>query len=369
MRVAVIGLGEAGFGLHLRALQDLDGASLVGAVDPDAGRRARAAARYSIPVFDDFEIMIATASPEVVIVATPPDTHADYTIRSLAAGAHVVCEKPFVSSVADADRVIAAAVAAGRQVAVNHEFKEMPIFRALLQQVSDGGTGDLRFVQAWQLTQMPPGAESGWRGRMAQRTLFEAGVHLVDLLLAMFDESPVSVQASTSSGGSDSQSDAVVLATLEFSRGRLAHILQNRICRGETQYFEVRAETSQASFRASFGGRARLSTGLFRSRTPHVRWEYGSSGLAWREDGASRRPFARNPADPNVVGTREVLRNAFAAFATNTAPRCDAQWGRRVIETVAACYLAAATGMRVSLDGPDRPRVHALRMGADAVPS
>jgi predicted dehydrogenase len=187
------------------------------------------------------------------------------------------------------------------------------------------------------------------------------------LLLEMFGEMPVSVQASTSSaGGGDVQADAVVLATLEFSRGRLAHVLQNRICRGETQYFEVRADTERASFRASFGGRARLSTGLFRSRTPHVRWEYGASGVAWREDGSQRRPFARNPADPNVFGTREVLQNALTAFAANTAPRCDAQSARRVMATVAACYLSAETGTRVRLEGPDLQQVEAVRMGEAA---
>jgi len=367
-RVALIGLGEAGFGLHLPALAGLAGASIVGAVDTDAGRRARAAARYGIPVYDDFDAMLAAGSADVVIVATPPDSHAEYVVRSLSAGAHVICEKPFVSSVAEADRVIAAAAAAGRQIAVNHEFPEMPIFRTLIEHVQHPASGDLRFAQVWQLIHLPPGVESGWRGQTAHRTLFEAGVHLVDLLMVMFREKPMSVQASTSGAAGAVQADAVVLATLEFSRGRLAHLLQNRICSGERQYFEVRADTEHASFRASFGGRARLSTGLFRSRTPHVRWEYGSSGIAWREDGVRRRQLARNPANPNVVGTREVLRDALAAFARNVAPRCGAHRARDVIETVAACYLSAMTGQRVKLDGSELSRVRNLHMGAAASP-
>jgi predicted dehydrogenase len=63
---------------------------------------ARAAKRWKVPVFAEFDAMLDAARPEVVIVATPPDTHAEYCLRSLDVGAHVICEKPFVSSVEEA---------------------------------------------------------------------------------------------------------------------------------------------------------------------------------------------------------------------------------------------------------------------------
>ena len=117
------------------------------------------------------------------------------------------------------------------------------------------------FAQVWQLMDLPPWAEPGWRGQMLRRTLYEAGVHLVDFLMALFGERPVSVTASVSTCGvRESESDAVALCTLEFSRGRLAQIIQNRLCKGETQYFEVRAET-----------RRRLAAGLVRRTSAHHR--------------------------------------------------------------------------------------------------
>ena len=130
--------------------------------------------------------MLRDGKPDVVIIGTPPDSHADYCLRSFAAGAHVICEKPFVSSIAEADVVIAAARAAGRRVALNHEFREMPIFRALRDELARPETGPPVFVQVWQLMDLPPWAEPGWRGEMLQRTLYEAGVHLVDFLMALF---------------------------------------------------------------------------------------------------------------------------------------------------------------------------------------
>jgi predicted dehydrogenase len=64
------------------------------------------------------------------VIGTPPDSHFDYCLRSFAAGRHVICEKPFTSSIDEANQVIEAAAAANRRVALNHEFREMPIFRA-----------------------------------------------------------------------------------------------------------------------------------------------------------------------------------------------------------------------------------------------
>jgi len=365
MRVAIIGLGSAGAGLHLPALAGIPSVVVVGGCDLDLRCAQRAAARWNIPVFSEPDEMLARTNADVVIVATPPASHAEHCLRVLAAGAHVICEKPFVSSLEEADRVIAAAAAANRQVAVNHEFREMPIFRALIDQVAGGGAGALRFVQAWQLMNPPAGHEGGWRGQMAERTLFEAGVHLVDLIISLFGEKPESVQASMcgrANGRRDA--DAIVLATLTFSGDRLAHLTQNRLSQGDSQYFEVRADADRASFRASFGGRARLSAGLLRSKKLHLRFEYGSSGLAWREDGHRRRRLAHNPPNPNMRATREVLKSALAAFERNAPPGSSTAQARDVLEVVAGCYLSAATGERVQLGPAAAQRLSGFRMGA-----
>jgi predicted dehydrogenase len=309
--------------------------------------------------------MLSRGRPDVVIVGTPPDSHAEYCLRSFAAGAHVICEKPFVSSIEEADAVLAASTASGRAIGLNHEFREMPIFRAIRDGIAHETPNGPVFAQAWQLMDLPPWAEPGWRGRMLQRTLYEAGVHLVDFIIALFGEKPVAVQASTSTCGvREGDTDAVALVTLEFTRGRLAQVTQNRLCKGETQYFEVRAETPSASFRASFGGRARLSAGLFRATKPHLRVEYGVSGIAWRERGNSRTTLARNPKDPGMVATRRVFERTFEAFRTGGRPPTTGQDGRDVMEVIAACYHAAANGRRVSLTGSDAAPLASLRMGS-----
>jgi predicted dehydrogenase len=237
----------------------------------------------------------------------------------------------------------------------------MPIFRAL----RDAAGNDVVFAQVWQLMDLPPWAEPGWRGQMLQRTLYEAGVHLIDFLIALFGENPRSVSATVSTCGvRDGETDAVALVTMEFSRGRLAQVTQNRLCKGETQYFEVRAETPTASLRASFGGRARLTAGLHRSTRPHVRVDYGVSGMAWREVGNARTFLARNPKEPGMIATRSIFEQTLAGFRSGGAVPVSAQDARDVLEVIVACYHAAATGQRVVLEDGGLRSLRSMRMGA-----
>ena len=361
-RVALIGLGNAGFTLHLPALAGIGSATVVGAVDHDESRRERAASAWRIPVFADFDEMVRQTKPNVIVIGTPPDRHFEYCLRSVAAGAHVICEKPFTSSVDEANQVITVAAAANRRVALNHEFREMPIFRALRDAAARDGRSVV-FAQVWQLMDLPPWTEPGWRGQMLHRTLYEAGVHLVDFLMALFGERPVSVTASVSAYG-PSESDAVALCTLEFSRGRLAQIIQNRLCKGPTQYFEVRAETLDASLRASFGGRARVTAGLHRSTRPHLRLDYGVSGMAWEEIGNQRRQLCRNPKEPGMIATRNVFERSLDAFTRGTLPPATAEDGRDVLEVIAAAYRSASTGRRVELDSEESRALSGMAMAA-----
>ncbi len=351
MRIALVGLGNAGHTLHLPALEGLPAHQVVGAMDLDEGMRSRAAKRFRVPVFSDFDAMLASGKPDVVIVGTPPASHAEYCLRSLAAGAHVICEKPFVSSLSEADRIISAAKTAGRRVALNHEFRAMPIFQAVIDATRSEDVGPPVFAQVWQLMDLPPWAEPGWRGQMLQRTLYEAGVHLVDFLLALFGERPVRVTATTSTCGvREGETDAVALVTLEFSNGRMAQIVQNRLCKGETQYFEVRADTAVTSLRASFGGRAKISAGLHRDTKPHFRIDYGVAGIAWSERRNKRTLLARNPKDPGMVATRLVIERSLDAFRDGTEPPASAEAGRDVLAVIAAAYRSQTTGTRVTID-------------------
>lgn len=349
-RIAIVGCGEAGYEMHLPALALMKGVQVVGACDNDAKRRERAVSKFNVPGFDDLTDMLDRARPEVLIVATPPDSHTPVCLAAIEAGCHLICEKPFVPNVGEGLQVMEAANAAGKRIALNHEFREMPIFRAILDEARSKPNERVFFATLWQNTDVPPWTEPGWRGAMLRRTLHEAGIHLIDYILALFGETPKFAWASMSAGGlNESGSDALVVVSLEFSNGRIAQLVQNRLCKGENHYFEVRADTVGTSYRASFGGRARVTTGLYRSTVPHLRVDYGVSGLAWKENGNKRTMLARNPPNPRVVSTRLVLERSLEAFETGGRPPATAEDGLEALRVIEACYTSAATGKRIAI--------------------
>lgn len=348
--IAVIGCGEAGYEMHLPALARMKNVTVVGACDNDEGRRQRAASKFSVPVFADYREMLAKENPETVIIATPPDMHTAMCLEVIETGANIICEKPFVPNVAEGLQIIEAANRKGIRIALNHEFREMPVFRALIDATRKPGE-KIFFASLWQNTDVPPWTEKGWRGAMLRRTLHEAGIHLIDYILALFGETPKYAWASMSAGGlHEGGSDALVVVSLEFSGGRIAQLVQNRLCKGETHYFEVRADTPTTSYRASFGGRARLTTGLYRSTIPHVRFDYGVSGMAWTEHGNKRKLLARNPPDPRVVSTQLILERSLEAFRTGGKPPASPEDALDSLRVIEACYTSAQNGMRMPIE-------------------
>lgn len=342
----MVGLGNAATTLHIPALKGLPSVEIVGGCDPASAARDAATA-LGIPAFADLPTLLQSVKPDVVVIATLPKTHAALARVAFDAGAHVICEKPMTPSIREAIDLVGYAERAGRYLALNHEFRAMPGFRNLLDEVRSSPP---IFAQAWQNMDLPPWAERGWRGQLLNGVLYEAGIHLVDFIIAAFGEAPETVVASLSSCGVRQEtSDAVALVTLQFSRGRLAQITQNRFCKGETQFFEARIDSSDASRRVSYGGRARVSLGLLRSRSPHLRVEMGPSGLAWREVGHRRKTLAQNPANAPMIATRNLLERTLQAFTTNTAPPVSGSEAVAVLRTLAAAYLSSRAGRLISL--------------------
>jgi predicted dehydrogenase len=257
-----------------------------------------------------------------------------------------------VTTVEEADRVLDAAASAGRQVAVNHEFREKPIFKVVRERVDRGDYGRLVFAQIWQLMNMPPWEEkTRWRAEMADRTLLEGGVHLVDLLLELFGEPPQALYACHSAGYHPrAEADPVHLVSLEFGQGRLAQITIDRLCQAGTSYLELRADCERASLRASLGGRAAVQIGKKRAQATGVRVEYGLGGVAWAEQGLRRHTLARASRNAGVEATASLLHRIVEALEAGTEPPSSGREARNAIVVIEAAYESAATGRRIELE-------------------
>ena len=357
MRIGYVGLGWASRSFHLPALRTIDGAEAVGGFDAAETQRTSWERETGVPSFPTFDALVEHGRPDVLVIATPPDSHAELALRALEAGTHVICEKPFVATVEEADRVLAAAEAAGRRVAVNHEFREKPIFKAVKQQIGAKGVGRLVFCQIWQLMNLAPWDEPvRWRAEMPNRTLFEGGVHLVDLLLWLYQDLPEAVFARHSAGLDPARdADAIHLVVLEFPGGHLAQITIDRLCPAGTRYAELRADCEHASLRASHGGRALVQVGKKRGEKTGLRLEYGAKGIAWLERGLTRKQLARNPRDDGVFGTAALLRQVLRAFEHDREPPSSGKQARDGLVVIEGAYRSAAAGERVRLDYATAP--------------
>src|SRR5215472_14303607 len=123
-RVAIAGLGGVAERIHLPACRAIPEIEIVGACDPDASRRRAMAARFGLhKTFETCEEMLASVSPDVVMIGTPPSSHYFLAEQAFNAGAHVFCEKPFMTSVEEADRVIEHARRSNLLLRVNNQYR------------------------------------------------------------------------------------------------------------------------------------------------------------------------------------------------------------------------------------------------------
>jgi predicted dehydrogenase len=186
LRVAVAGTGFIGE-IHARAARQA-GAHLVGvaASTPDHARAA-AARLGEVRAFAGAEELAAAPDVDVVHICTPNHLHAPLAETALAAGKHVVCEKPLATSAADARRLVAAAADAGRVATVPFVYRFYPLVREARARVASGAVGALRLVhgtylQDWLATE----DDDNWRVDPelagASRAFADIGTHWCDLV-------------------------------------------------------------------------------------------------------------------------------------------------------------------------------------------
>src|SRR5689334_10815879 len=118
LRVLVVGLGHMGV-THAKAYDRLDGYELTGLCCRSIAKRDDIVKTWPhVARFADYGEALTKVKPDVVSINTWPDTHADFAVRAFQAGAHVFLEKPIAETVADAERVVAAAQANNRKLLV-----------------------------------------------------------------------------------------------------------------------------------------------------------------------------------------------------------------------------------------------------------
>jgi predicted dehydrogenase len=185
LRGAFIGFGNVAAKGHLPGWQSLKDVQIVAATDTvsaqgDIFLQACRGARWHETV----DGLLSDKTIDFVDICTPPSSHMAFVKRALDAGLHVICEKPLVTRLADAQPITAAAVAKGRIVHTVHNWLKAPICQRISALVDEGAVGAVRTVR-WQTLRVEPavtvGSDGGnWRADPAVAgggILFDHGWH------------------------------------------------------------------------------------------------------------------------------------------------------------------------------------------------
>lgn len=190
LKVLAVGLGQMGRS-HAMAYHAHDGFEIVGLVNRSAPTLPEELKRY--PIRTDYAAALAEFRPDVVSIATHTNTHADYAVAAMEAGAHVFVEKPLAATVEDARKVVAAAEQHGRKLVIGYILRHHPSWTTLIEEARKLGGP---YVFRMNLNQQSSGAAWDIHRSIMQTTspIVDCGVHYVDVMCQITDATPIEVR-------------------------------------------------------------------------------------------------------------------------------------------------------------------------------
>nr|WP_296072451.1 Gfo/Idh/MocA family oxidoreductase [uncultured Actinoplanes sp.] len=328
LSVALAGAGIIGRN-HVAAISRLDSLRIIGIADPDT--RAASALAATIPgppgVYGTLRELLARTPADLVVICTPSGQHVSQALEAVAAGAHVVIEKPLDVTV-EACRPLIGAGRPGQVVSVISQHRFDPATAAVAAAVADGTLGTLTSAVAsvpwWRSQEYYDSA--GWRGTLALDgggALMNQGVHTVDLLTHLMGV-PSEVFAWTGLVAHEGiEVEDVAAAVLRFPSGALA--------------------TLHATTAAYPGTGVRLAV-------------HGTRGSAVLDDDQlvyasfpGARPPSPPPDDAFVRGHLRQYEDILDAIARGRPPAVGVGEAVEALAVVEAVYRSAATGRPVAL--------------------
>jgi len=190
VEVLVAGMGHMGIS-HAKAYHEHAGFSVLGLVNRSAPQLPDELQAY--PLFTDFKTAFNELQPELTCISTYSDTHADYAVHAMEAGAHVFIEKPLAMNGADAQRVVECAKANKRKLVVGYILRHHPSWIKLIDEARALGGP---YVFRMNLNQQSSGPTWETHKRLMDTTppIVDCGVHYVDVMCQITDANPVEVR-------------------------------------------------------------------------------------------------------------------------------------------------------------------------------
>jgi glucose-fructose oxidoreductase len=230
---AIVGLGRLAVNQILPALARCEKTRVTALVSGRPEKARRLAQVYGVDPkaiysYDSYEDMARNPAIDAVYVVLPNSMHAEYTIRALKAGKHVLCEKPMANTPEECEQMIAAARAASRKLMIAYRLRYEPFNQKLIQIARDTAEmGPTRIITAEAGFSIGDPAQWRLKKKMAGGgSLMDIGIYALQAARYLSGEEPVAVEAMTHTTPGDPRFAEVeenVTFQLRFPSGILAN--------------------------------------------------------------------------------------------------------------------------------------------------
>ncbi|MCF7730541.1 MAG: Gfo/Idh/MocA family oxidoreductase [Akkermansiaceae bacterium] len=343
MNFGIIGTGMIAR-IHASAISAIAGSRLHSVCNHRLAGAANLAADYQIPAFDDLQRFLSDPSLDIVTICTPSGAHFEPALAALAAGKHVICEKPLEVTTARVDRMIAAAEASGKTLASVLNRRFTPAMAAFKQAVDACRFGRLTSASCyvkWFRDQAYYDS-APWRGTWALDgggVLMNQAIHAIDALLLLAGPA-VSVQALTAClAHRDIEVEDHGMALVGFANGACG------VIEGSTCAWSATGHPARVQLAGTEGS-------VFMADESFEVWDF-KTGIP--EDAGIRASLLQGAATglganhPSAIGHLQHQRNfeeIIAAIRDGREPETAAREARKAIALIEAIYESARHGGR-----------------------
>lgn len=347
LKVGLIGTGGIARNRHAPAWRNLAGRATVTAVSDVDGAAAGAVAELltvdgaAPQIYTDYHALIREADVDAVDICLPHHLHADAILAAVAAGKHILCEKPMCISLTEADQIVEAVDRAGVVYMSGHNELFYPAIAGAKEAIERGALGTPFILRSHEFpgnypTAAVPGrppaqtAMVGWRASretMGGGVLIDKGYHPTYILLHLAGSEPVEVTAMSNTFVAQMDGEDTALAMVKFANGAIGQIFT-----GEGFVFPA----NDAKFHA-IGANGEIYG---------KRYELFTKPRGFTEP--SRRAYAVDPNGNQGTFDATIL-HFYDSITTGRPPIQDHRDGRRVLEVIQAAYRSIAERRTVTL--------------------
>lgn len=332
---AVIGCGFFAQN-QLHAWADLPGAQIVALCDRDAVRLAETAARFGIArTYSDASAMLAAETLDFVDIATTVGSHRALVELAAGAGLHVICQKPFAPSMADARAMVAAVQSAGKTLMVHENFRWQSAVRRVIDIVRSGELGEAYFGRISFRSGFDVFAGQPYLAEGQRFIVEDLGIHTLDIARALFGD--VSHMAATMRRINPAIKGEDVATMLLTHAGGAASVVDcSYATRRVPETFPetlIEIDGSKGSLRLDAGYRLTVQTGAEQA------FDVAPPLLPW-----ASKPWH------NIQESVQIIQAHFLdCIAAGRQPETSGADNLKTLALVEAAYLSAAEGRTVKM--------------------